>query len=87
VSRTDDITSFIARELTSEITAGELATDYDLLDSGLIDSLRLLRLITWVGTTYGIDLDTVDINPDSFRSVGAIDAFVTEFESASTAHV
>lgn len=76
----DEVTRFITDELTREqLEADELAADYDLLDSGLVDSLGLVQLISWTGERFEIDLDAIDIHPEQFRTVGTICAFVEEF--------
>ncbi|WP_105971362.1 acyl carrier protein [Streptomyces geranii] len=68
--------AWIVQQFVPDITPADLDDDYDLIDSGVVDSLRLLRLISWVCDANGIPLDEVPITPDNFRSVNAIRAFV-----------
>ncbi|MGQ0840954.1 phosphopantetheine-binding protein [Actinokineospora sp.] len=70
------ITEFIISEFLPDVPAAELATDVDLIADGVIDSLGLLKLLVWLEDTFGIRADDVDLDPESFRSVVAIDAFV-----------
>ncbi|WP_432094678.1 phosphopantetheine-binding protein [Streptomyces sp. bgisy100] len=75
MTRTEQIKRFLIDEYALDITPDELADDYDLLASGVIDSLGLLTLVSWLESTFGLDMDTLDIAPDNFRTVAAIDAF------------
>lgn len=50
--------------------------DLDLIDTGLIDSLTLVRLISRIEREFGfaVNLETLDI--DDFRSVSSLTAYV-----------
>ncbi|CRK58859.1 hypothetical protein [Alloactinosynnema sp. L-07] len=76
MSRLAEIKRFVLAEFAPDVGADELADDFDLLDNGVVDSLGLLRLIAWVGLRYDIPVEEVDLTPDNFRSVDAIDDFV-----------
>jgi acyl carrier protein len=67
---------FVVEEFLPDVTPQELDAELDLLDEGVIDSLGLLKVIAWIESTYDIDTDEVDLDPDAFRSVAAIGAFV-----------
>lgn len=59
-----------------DVTAEDLTGDYDLIESGVIDSLGLVKLIQYIANTYGLPVDDIEISPDSFRSIDAISATV-----------
>ncbi|HEU5469358.1 MAG TPA: acyl carrier protein [Actinophytocola sp.] len=63
-------------EFAPDIPADQLPADVDLLDTGVVDSLGLLRLIAWVGERYGISVGEKNISPAQFSSVAAIEDFV-----------
>ncbi|MCS0602261.1 acyl carrier protein [Streptomyces sp. LP11] len=71
------IKEFVVEEFLPDVSPAELDADYDLLANGVIDSLGLLKVIAWIEDRYGIDTDTVELRPESFHTVAAIDAFVT----------
>jgi acyl carrier protein len=83
MSTTDALKVFIIEQFAPDASVGDLPDDYDLLDNGVIDSLNLLRLIAWVGERLGTSLDDVDIAPDDFRSVSAIQRFIDTFGTAA----
>lgn len=73
-----EIKRFIVSSFTPDAPAEELSGDLDLLDNGVVDSLGLLRLITWVGDEYGIPVAERDIAPHQFSSVDAIAEFIRQ---------
>ncbi|MFD9702557.1 acyl carrier protein [Lentzea sp. NPDC059081] len=74
----NEVKRFIVTTFAPDITPGQLPSDYDLLDNGVVDSLGLLRLIAWVGEQYGIPVEERDVSPAQFSSVEAITAFIAD---------
>ncbi|MQS05652.1 phosphopantetheine-binding protein [Streptomyces alkaliphilus] len=70
------IKSYLIEEFLPEVSAGDLATDYDLLTNGVVDSLGLLKIIAWIETEFAVTVDDAALDPDNFRSVDAIGSFV-----------
>ncbi|MFD7656314.1 phosphopantetheine-binding protein [Actinosynnema sp. NPDC059797] len=77
----NEIKRFVVTGFAPDLTPDQLPSDLDLLDSGVVDSLGLLRLIAWVGERYDIPVGERDISPAQFSSVEAIEAFVREARS------
>lgn len=80
-----EIKRFIVTNFASDVTPDQLSADLHLLDTGVVDSLGLLRLIAWVGDTYDIPVDEIDISPENFSSVTAISSFVETSRSEGVA--
>ncbi|PZT71685.1 MULTISPECIES: phosphopantetheine-binding protein [unclassified Streptomyces] len=76
MSNTATIKQFLIEEFLPDLTQDQLADDQDLLSSGAIDSLGLLKLIAWVEDRFGLAVDDTDLDPNNFRSVTAIGTFV-----------
>jgi acyl carrier protein len=77
MSTAGEVTAFIVAEYLPGTSSDELESSYDLIDTGVVDSLGLLQLIAWVEKRYAIPIDDVEISPENFRSVDAICEFVT----------
>ncbi|GAA1720927.1 acyl carrier protein [Kribbella sp. NPDC056951] len=77
---TRDIAGEIRAYVVAEYLAGEdtsdLTGDYALIESGVIDSLGLIRLISHLTETYQVSFDDIEFGPDNFRSLDAIVALV-----------
>ena len=49
----------------------------DFFEDGLLDSFDLVTLVADLDKTYGISIDGMDIAPENFRNVAAIEALLT----------
>ena len=48
-----------------------------LVESGLIDSLALLQIVSYLEQTYGVDFSERGIDPEDLRSVHSIIELIT----------
>jgi len=83
MNHTDTIKQFILEEFLPDVPADQLAVDHDLLADGVIDSLGLLKLIAWVEDRFALAVDDTALDPDNFRSIAAIDAFISRTVSTA----
>lgn len=72
----NEIRAYISTHLAQDITAEEIPLDYDLVGTGILNSLALVRLIAWLGDSYGIPVNDLDLAPADFRTVERICRFV-----------
>ncbi|SDS32543.1 acyl carrier protein [Actinoplanes derwentensis] len=70
------IRQFVIEEFLPDVPADQLTDDLDLMESGVVDSLGVLKLIAWVEDRFELVVDDTALDPDNFRSVDAIDAFI-----------
>jgi len=70
------INDYISREFVQDATLLPLANATPLLETGVLDSLSLLRLVLFVQERFGIVVDDVDLVPENFASVDAICAYL-----------
>ena len=71
-----NIKAYISEELAPDINPASLPTDIDLLATGVIDSLSLVRLVAWIGEEYDIPIADMEIAPEDFSSVEKVNAFI-----------
>ncbi|MGW0364186.1 phosphopantetheine-binding protein [Streptomyces sp. NPDC002990] len=84
MTRMDDIKHYLIEQFLLEVTVEEIDDDFDLLANGVVDSLGLLTLVGWLENTYKLDIDSLDILPENFRSVAAIDAFLAQADAVAS---
>ncbi len=84
MSNTKTIKQFVLDEFLPDVTDDDLTTDYDLVATGVIDSLGLLKLIAWLEERFELPIDDIELDPDSFRTIDAIDAFIMRAQPATT---
>ncbi|MFB6614060.1 MULTISPECIES: phosphopantetheine-binding protein [unclassified Streptomyces] len=85
MSNVDTIKNFVITEFLPGTPASELAVEHDLLNDGVIDSLGVLKLIAWVEDRFELAIGDEDLDPNNFRSVEAIDTFISQARSTAAA--
>ena len=64
----DDLLEFVNTEITLDPTA-VIASDTDLLLTGLVDSLGVIRIVYWLEDTLGVTIEPIDVVLDNFQTV------------------
>lgn len=77
-----DLIGFLRTIQRPDFPLQEIDGDLSLVESGLIDSLALLQIITYLEQTYGIDFREKGIDPGELRSVNAILEFIARETAA-----
>lgn len=70
----------LAEYLTEEILQEPdlvLESDEDLLSTGLVDSMGIVRYIAWISDEFDIEIPTEDMVIDNFISLSAISRYIT----------
>ena len=70
------INDYISRELVQDSALLPLGNATPLLETGILDSLSLLRLVMFIQEQFGIVVDDLDLVPEHFASVDAICAYL-----------
>lgn len=70
----DEIAQFVVERFLSDVEWSELDSDYDLLATGVIDSLGVLHIASWLGKQHGITVTGPELTAGNFRSVRTIRA-------------
>jgi acyl carrier protein len=70
------IRQFIAQNLL--FSEGEFVCDNQasFLQEGIIDSLGVMELVTFVSTTFGVAVDPLEVTPDNFDSVSKLASYI-----------
>jgi acyl carrier protein len=76
MSNIDAVKKFLIDEFLPDVSASEIDVEQDLLADGVIDSLGVLKLIAWLEDRFTLTVSDTELDPDNFRSVAAIDAFI-----------
>lgn len=66
------IRDFILTEVNSELQLADLADDEPLIESGIVDSLGVLKIMSFLDEAFGIDLSSAEINLENFKDVRTI---------------
>lgn len=66
------IREFISDELVLDELDGEIGHDQDLLTSGLIDSLGVMRLVGFIQDGFAVDVPPEDVTIENFLTLATI---------------
>ena len=75
-SAKDQIREFIQRELASAKGVSSFSDSESLMDSGVIDSLGIFRLVAFLEETFRVRIGDEEITHDNLKSVDSIEQLV-----------
>lgn len=61
----------------------QLADDEDIFATGFVNSMFAMQLVQFVETTFGVTVESEDLEIDNFRTVDAIAALVGRKQGAA----
>ncbi|MCI0399377.1 MAG: acyl carrier protein [Chloroflexi bacterium] len=67
---------FIVDELLIGNRQMKIAPETSLIDSGIIDSLSLIRLILFIEERFGLSIEDHEVVPDNFDSLQSLKALI-----------
>jgi acyl carrier protein len=68
---------FIVNELLMSQHQDKIESDTSLISSGILDSLSLIRLITFVEEHFKIIVEDEEVIPDNFETIHALDMLIS----------
>lgn len=73
-----DIEKFLLTDLAADMGIRSLGEDDDLIEQRIIDSLGILKLITFLESNYSIKINDEEILPENFHSLNSLTQFVEQ---------
>lgn len=70
------IREYICAEFAPDIAPAELPHDLDLIQSGVIDSLGVLKLVAFVEDEYRLTIAPEELDADLYKSLATISALI-----------
>lgn len=68
----EKLKKFIMTEVNPERNLQDLSDDEPLLDSAIIDSLGVLKILAFMDEEFGIDLSSDEIKLENFKDIASI---------------
>lgn len=72
----DQVRQFIREELASAKGITTFTDDESLMENGIVDSLGVFRLVTFLEETFGVRIGDEEISADNLQSVDKIEQLV-----------
>lgn len=70
------IQQFVAQNLLFSDQGYRFSSNASFIQEGIIDSMGVMELATFVNTEFGIQVDPQDVTPDNFDSVNKLAEYV-----------
>ena len=77
MANTDPIMEFIKNQLVREKTMKNIGRGDDLIESGVIDSLGILKLLEFLESKFSIHIADEELIPENFHSIESIESFIS----------
>lgn len=78
MSAIESVQTFIQAEIAPSRNA-ELTNSTNLIESGIIDSLGVMKMIAFVEQKYSVTLNPDDLVPENFETLDAITALLNRY--------
>jgi len=72
----NEIRETVKRFIANAIMNAKFNDDDNLFESGIINSLFAVQLMTFIEKTFAIEVETDDLDIENFKSINATTAFV-----------
>ncbi len=72
MSTEDRIRSFILEQLNFKGTPGELSDDYDLIERGVLDSLGVFQMTSFLEREFRIEVRDDELVPEHYGTIGRL---------------
>lgn len=68
----EQIKHYILTDIASDLSITELEDDEPLIESGIIDSLGILKILAFLDESLGLDLSSDQVKMENFKSIKTI---------------
>jgi acyl carrier protein len=74
----DTLKIYLLSEIAVDAGIKTLEPDDDLLEQGIIDSMGIMKLVTFMEETFGIGIDDEDIVPENFQTLTSMTEYIEQ---------
>lgn len=78
-----EIRAYIAANLLFSDDGFQYTDDASFLREGIIDSLGVMELVTFVGAQFSVQVDPHEVTPENFDSVRKLAAYIRRKQGGS----
>jgi acyl carrier protein len=72
----ENLERVLLTEIVADLGKKALRPDEDLIEQGVIDSLGLMKLVAFMESAFGIDVQDEDIVPENFQTLNIMASYV-----------
>lgn len=72
----EEIRGFVLNDIMRGEDPSQVDDEFDLIESGILDSLAMMQLVTFMEGRFAIQVNTNELIPENFGSVARLAAYV-----------
>jgi acyl carrier protein len=72
----DQVRQFVTEELAAAKGITQVSDDESLIENGVIDSLGIFRLVTFLEETFGVKIGDEEISAENLQNINMIEQLV-----------
>ena len=76
MSLVEDLRYYILNQYLSGESIEKLGVNDNLIDNGILDSMTLLKFVSYLENNYELEISNEELTPDNFESIKAIAHFL-----------
>jgi acyl carrier protein len=70
------VRAFLAENFPTDPGAAPLHADTSLFEAGLIDSMGVLTVVTWIEETFGVVVDDDEVVPENIDGIARLSRYI-----------
>lgn len=78
VAITGELTDQLLGYVNDEVASAPVELETDLLLTGAVDSIGVMRITQWMEETYGFDVEPIDVTLENFQTVARMLAYLNK---------
>jgi len=80
MQKKDQLRDYIFSELARDNHSGNLSDDYSLVENGVIDSMAIVQLLSFIEDSFEISIEDEELIPENFETINAIYSLIQQKE-------
>jgi acyl carrier protein len=73
----DTLENYIRKEISVKKHLTPIAPDQSLLETGILDSMGILKLVAFIEKRFKVKFDDTDLLPQNFETIRSLEQLVT----------
>lgn len=74
----DVLRKFITEELVPDYNSSDLDKNQSLLESGIIDSLGIMKLVAFIEENFQLKVSDEELIPENFETLSALTSLISQ---------
>jgi acyl carrier protein len=72
----DILENYIRKEISATMQPRPIGYDQSLLESGILDSMGILKLVAFIEKRFNIKVDDTELVPENFETIRSLERWV-----------